>query len=184
MPTFGCDTLLPDISGNAENYINTSKYLCPTAGIGDYIECWMTITTAAKNNKCALYTHDAGNNEPDDLVTNGVTEEVLVPTQSEVKTRFNFTGTKPRLEANTYYWISLFCGAGDGGNYFYADAATGYQHDYLSKVYNDFPANFGVPSGTYANLKVSFSCTYTEYANETMTLTGDMAMMGDVTCKV
>lgn len=176
MGKFGYETIGDTGSDNLEETMLGAVYTCPDDGIADSITIYLGVSDAAKNVKCALYTHDAVNVEPDDLVLNGVTEERLIGVTAGAWETFNFVGTKPILKADTYYWLVLFAGSAAGELVTKADAGT--LCCWKTQAYNGFPANFGVPDGDSA-LDASIYCNYhighTETIAEILGLTDTIA---------
>jgi len=158
MATFGNTALSGDTTGSIENYIRGGYFQMGSInGIADSITAKIRITTSAKNCKCALY--DSSNN----LVDNGVTEEITVPTQDATATTFNFNTPKPVLTANAWYYIVVWAKSGLGSAYSYIYGEGGYGDYVDTETYNSYPVTW-IPEENNPYTIFAIYCTYTETA--------------------
>lgn len=160
MAVFGND-IEDDLSLSIENTIVVGiATMGATDGIADSISATLNVTTDSKNAKCAIY--DSSFN----LITNGQTDEVEVPTQGASWTEFAFSAPKPSLTANTTYYLACWLDAGFG------EGRIGLNND-NSTVKTDiygydgtFPSSLPTPTWTnqYSTYTLCIYCTYTESA--------------------
>jgi hypothetical protein len=95
--------------------------------------------TVGVHIKFALYSHDAGNNLPDSLITNSVTDALTqsaaYPGTLETAT---YSGTKPTVTSGTQYWL-CFQGDADTGTW-YEDATGVARRCSKTNTYDNWPS--------------------------------------------
>ena len=136
MATFGNNQTTNTSNYTVEDAIRAGYFQMGAAdGTADSISVYLTVTVASHKMKCALYDSD-GN-----LVSNGVTEELTVTTRNKTWTTFNFTGTKPTLTANAWYYIAVWSIATGGFATYYYQTSGGSGAYKKSQTYNSFPSS-------------------------------------------
>lgn len=145
-------------NAHASDYIYFHKAVTTNGGALQHFDVYIG-STAPTKLICAIYTHDAGNDEPDDLIANTTSaEEGSANTTAWNELAVTSGAT---LTATTTYWIALL---GDhSGNYDGPHRADGGDRYFLSRDYDSgFPANAGAVGGSGTNT-AGFTATL-EYA--------------------
>jgi len=166
-PTFG-NTATSTTTTSIENYIKGGYFQMGSyTGYGTNITAYLYTNGGAKNAKCALY--DSSNN----LVGNSITEQISYSTGWNT---FNFSGTKPFLMANAWYYIVVWSYDGPGQGYLYYATSGGRgvfsdSETYVAGSYNGFPSPFERSTVDVDGL-ASIYCSYT-YAPNAPNQTGE-----------
>jgi hypothetical protein len=122
-------------------------------GIADSITAKIKRLLPVPNRfKCAIY--DAALN----LVINGVTEEKSLNLADWTWTTFNFTGVKPLLTANAYYYLCVWANRGWVRMHGGVPAGEHAFNDY--EVYDGYPATL-TKDETWNTFELLTYCTYT-----------------------
>lgn len=148
--TFGKITKGLTEAWTAANWINACKFQSGSAGSLQSITIYVKEKDAGAHIKCAIY--DSSFN----LLTNGITEEKIIPSGQDGWLTFSFA-TPPEIAASTNYWLTFWW---DASVYWYHDAGEANQRLYDAVTYNSWPATLS-PDG-YSAYEISIYATYTE----------------------
>jgi len=130
--------------------------------------------------KCALY------NASKNLV--GSTEAKLIVGEVYASYTLNFAEPKPSLIANQYYYICAWSNQpGNGQGVVNMTGGEGFGPTYYElKDYDAaggiYPASVTLSNST-ADYWLNIYCTYLYADNQDITMTGNMGLMGQITCK-
>jgi hypothetical protein len=127
-----------------------------TDGIADSISAYLTTNALyGGNGKCKIYYGSNGT-----AIANGVTDEVFIGDLSISFITFPFSGTKPRLNANAYYYLVVFTES-DGGTCLFAYLNIGASTT-TSKTatYSTFPTTWTSTTSIDSSSTPRIYCTY------------------------
>jgi hypothetical protein len=158
--TFGFTYVGVDHNGTSastatlQNYIIARVSPSGGTGTGNYIEAYLSATSADKNVQAALYYADGT------LVTNGTTNTVTIPAGA-APAWYKFTFTSPPTITDSMYWIAICGQSGSGTLYAYYNTQWAASGDSISlaHTYGTWPSPL---TGATAQSRIfSIYCTYT-----------------------
>jgi len=131
-----------------------------TGGVADSISAFITPSLLYEGHygKCKLYNSDGS------AVTNGVTDATLIVEGVTGFLTFSFSGTKPVLVANAYYYLVVYAESGDGTCTFTYLSTGASTTTSKAGTYPTFPATWTGTSSIDPTSTPRIYCTYTEDA--------------------
>lgn len=154
--TFGRTTKAANEVGSGADYQFACKFQSGSAGSLASISFFVKYVNANTHVKCAIF--DSSFN----LLTNGATEEKVVPVNHDDWLTFNFS-TAPSVQASTDYWLAWWS---DKEVRRYQEAGSTDQLCYDAKTYNSW--NDPLTPDNYGALEVSIYATYEAAAVKTL----------------
>lgn len=154
MPIFGHSADDDTASDDLDDEISFCYFqMGSAAGIADSITSKLRRQLPIPNlYKCAIYDSDLN------LVPNGVTEEKSLNLVAFAWETFNFTGVKPLLVANAYYYLCVWANSGWARSHGGMPVGEHLFNDY--EVYDGYPATLTKDETWNAN-ELLIYCTYT-----------------------
>lgn len=156
----------PTLRGTRREYNQTAnmclaqKFTCPGSGTKyiSEIGCWLSAVTATTAYfHLAIFTHDAGNNNPDTIVANSDSGELSHNTTAITKISHIYS-TKPQLTGGTVYWIVWYFKDTNANNGI--QAAGGTLNYYTGATYPTWPSAAQWDSGTDGTTQADFYAVY------------------------